>query len=108
MNVLFLCTSNRHRSRTAEELFNALDEGHEYKSAGLSYKYVAKENTTLCDEKMLAWADKVFVCEHMHIQRIQQYTGDVFISKIENLDIADVYSYFQRELVLALLAKCKF
>lgn len=108
MNILFLCTSNRHRSRTAEELFNALDGGNEYKSAGLSYKYVAKENTTLCDEKMLAWANKVFVFEDMHIQRIQQHTGDVFISKIENLDIADEYSYFQRELVLALLAKCKF
>lgn len=56
---------------------------------GGSAKYVNKAGSTLCTEKMLEWADKVYVFESEHIKRIQQHTGDVFISKIENLDIAD-------------------
>jgi len=108
MNILFLCTANLQRSKTAEELFKAFDNKNEYRSAGLSFKYVKKAGSTLCTEEMLHWADKVYVFENEHIKRIQQHTGNVFISKIENLDIADEYSYFQRELVLALLAKCKF
>ncbi|PAJ74111.1 hypothetical protein CJF42_12420 [Pseudoalteromonas sp. NBT06-2] len=108
MNILFLCTANIQRSKTAEELFSAIDNSNEYRSAGLSLKYVEKAGSTICTEEMLQWADKVCVFEREHIKRIQQHTGDVFISKIENLDIADEYSYFQRELVLTLLEKCKF
>lgn len=107
MNVLFLCTANACRSRTAEELFGALAPSHEYKSAGLSYKYVARENSTLCDEEMLSWADKIFTFEDMHIQRIQQHTGAQYLYKIENLLINDEYVYFQRELVLLLLQRVK-
>lgn len=107
MNILFLCTANIQRSKTAEELFRAIDNSNEYLSAGLSFKYVEKAGSTLCTEEMLQWADKVYVFENEHIKRIQQHTGDVFIPKIENLDIADVYSYFQRELVLMLLNKIK-
>lgn len=108
MNILFLCTANIQRSKTAEELFRALDNSNEYRSAGLSAKYVNKAGSTLCTEEMLKWADKVYIFEIEHIKRIQKHTGDVFISKIVNLDIADQYSYFQRELVLTLLEKCKF
>lgn len=108
MNILFLCTANIQRSKTAEELFRTFDNSNEYQSAGLSSKYVEKASSTLCTEEMLQWADKVYVFENEHIKRIQQHTGDVFISKIENLDIADEYSYYQRELVLVLLEKCKF
>lgn len=108
MNILFLCTANIQRSKTAEELFRAFDYANEYRSAGLSSKYVEKAGSTLCTKEMLQWADKVYVFENEHIKRIQQHTGDVFISKIENLDIADEFSYFQRELVLAVLEKCKF
>lgn len=108
MNILFLCTANIQRSKTGEELFRALDNSNEYRSAGLSAKYVNKAGSTLCTEEMLKWADKVYVFENEHIKRIQQHTGDTFTSKIVNLDIADEYFYFQRELVLTLLEKCKF
>jgi Predicted protein tyrosine phosphatase len=55
MNTLFLCTANKQRSRTA--------------------KYVAKANTRLCTEEMLIWADKIYVFEDEHIERIKKYTG---------------------------------
>ena len=102
MNILFLCTANKQRSKTAEELFSALDKCNEYKSAGLSSKYVEKAGSTLCTEELLDWADKIYTFEDMHTQRITQHTGDKFLSKVTNLDIEDKYQYFQRELVLLL------
>lgn len=38
MNILFLCTANKQRSKTAEELFSVMDKNNHYKSAGLSAK----------------------------------------------------------------------
>ena len=107
MNILFLCTANIQRSKTAEEIFRAANKNHLYKSAGLSEKYVKKANSTLCTEKMLQWADRIYVFEQQHIDRIQSHTGEVFLTKIINLDIPDVYQYFQRELVLKLIKKIK-
>ncbi|MDN3488018.1 hypothetical protein [Pseudoalteromonas sp. APC 3694] len=103
MNILFLCTANVQRSKTAEELFLAIDKSNNYKSAGLSEKYVSKVGTTLCTEDMLDWADKIYVFEKKHIDRIRQYTGEKHLHKIYNLNIEDKYQYFQRELVLLLL-----
>lgn len=105
MNILFLCTANIQRSKTAEELFRAANNNHQYKSAGLSTKYVLKANSTLCTEEMLKWADRIYVFEQQHIDRIQSHTGEAFLPKIINLNIPDDYQYFQRELVLLLLEK---
>jgi len=103
MDILFLCTSNVQRSITAEHLFTVADPKNTYSSAGLSAKYVEKASSTLCTEAMLAKADKIYVFEESHIERIRSYTSDVYLHKIINLDIADKYQYFQRELVLRLL-----
>ncbi len=106
MNILFLCTANQQRSKTAEELFCAADKRNQYKSAGLSAKYVAKAGSTLCTPELLDWADKIYVFEAAHIERIQEYTGDKFLAKITNLQIEDKYQYFQKEFVLLLLERC--
>ena len=105
MNILFLCTANIQRSKTAEEIFRAANNNHQYKSAGLSAKYVEKANSTLCTEDMLQWADQIYVFEQQHTDRIQKHAGDVYLPKIINLNIPDDYQYFQRELVLLLLEK---
>ncbi|HCP98756.1 MAG TPA: phosphotyrosine protein phosphatase [Pseudoalteromonas sp.] len=103
MKVLFLCTANVQRSRTAEELFRAINKNNIYRSAGLSEKYVSKAGTTLCTEEMLNWSDKVYVFEQSHIDRLQHHTGIKYIDKVTNLRIDDNYQYFQKELVLLLL-----
>lgn len=105
MNILFLCTANVQRSRTAAEIFSAIDKSNNYKSAGLSKKYVDKAGTNLCSEDLLDWADKICVFEEFHTEIIIQYTSDKHIHKIFNLNIEDKYKYFQRELVLLLLEK---
>lgn len=105
MNFLVLCTANFQRSKTAEELFSALDKNNHYKSAGLSKKYVAKNNSTLCTEEMLQWSDRIIVFEDKHLERIREHTGTKYLDKIINLDIADKFKYFEPELVLLILEK---
>jgi predicted protein tyrosine phosphatase len=105
MNILFLCTANIQRSKTAEEIFSCIDKTNEYRSAGLSYKYTQKMGSTLCTEEVLQWADEIYVFEDMHIERIRQHTGEQHLHKLINLQIEDKYQYFQRELVLLLLDK---
>jgi len=106
LNILFLCTANKQRSRTAQELLGAVNKTHQYKSAGLSLKYVQKAGTTICTVEMLSWADKIYVFENGHTERIKEYTGEKYLSKITNLKIEDEYEYFQRELVLLILERC--
>ncbi|WP_462180471.1 hypothetical protein [Pseudoalteromonas gelatinilytica] len=91
MNILFLCTSNLNRSKTAEEHFAAKDPLRAYRSAGLSEKECKRNNTTLCSEELLTWADVVFVMEDEHVRRIEQYTGQRFLDKVINLNIPDIY-----------------
>ena len=105
MNILFLCTANIQRSKTAEEIFRSVDVSNQYRSAGLSAKYTQRMGSTLCTDAMLKWADAIYVFEEMHIERIQEHTGEQYLSKITNLHIADEYQFFQRELVLLLLEK---
>lgn len=99
MNVLFLCTANLNRSKTAEVHFAAKDPANVYRSAGLSEKECHRNGTTLCTEAMLAWADVVFVMQYSHIRRIEQYTGQRFLSKVINLDIPDVYKFGETALI---------
>ena len=105
MNILFLCTANIQRSKTAEELFQVIDKRNIYRSAGLSAKYVAKAGSTLCSEELLEWADRIYVFEQAHIDRISLHTGNPHLSQIVNLNIPDEFQYFQRELVLLLIER---
>lgn len=107
MNILFLCTANLNRSRTAEDFFSSTCAAHQYKSAGLSQKYCQKYGTTLCTIELLTWADKIFVMEDMHVQRIAEHAGESYLNKLEVLNVDDVYKYMQRELIEKLLANDK-
>ena len=99
MNILFLCTANLNRSKTAELHFASKDPVNVYRSAGLSEKECNRNGTRLCTEEMLEWADTIYVMEHTHIVRIEQYTGQRFLNKIINLDIPDVYSFGESTLI---------
>lgn len=99
MNILFLCTSNLNRSKTAEEHFAEKDPLRVYRSAGLSEKECKRNNTTLCSEELLEWSDVVFVMEKEHVRRIENYTGQRFLDKVINLDIPDVYQHGEPALI---------
>ncbi|MBE9396323.1 hypothetical protein IOQ59_03515 [Pontibacterium sp. N1Y112] len=48
MKVLFICTANIQRSLTAEHVCRTLYPEHQFKSAGVSKKECARNNSTLC------------------------------------------------------------
>ena len=98
--VLFICSQNRLRSPTAEEVF-ASWQGLEVASAGL-----ADEAENPVTPELLAWADVIFVMEKVHrsklAKRFRAHLGD---KRIVCLDIPDEYDYMDPALVALLKAK---
>ncbi|MBP6732294.1 MAG: hypothetical protein KA149_09555 [Chitinophagales bacterium] len=97
MKILFVCSKNKWRSRTAETIFKDAAP-HFVKSAGTDEGARIK-----LTEKHLAWADLIFVMENKHRQLIKQkFRGKYDAEKIVVLDIEDNYQYMDEELILSL------
>lgn len=107
MKLLFLCSSNINRSRTAETLFREKFPEYEIRSAGLNEKSCRDNGTTFATEAMLEAADRVFVMEEKHIGWITKATGERFRAKLVNLDIPDIYRYMDAALLDVLETKIK-
>jgi len=94
MNLLFVCSRNQWRSPTAEEIFKNSQE-HQVKSAGT--EPLARIKIT---EKLITWADIIFVMEKKHKDRIEQRFATVVNEKeLIVLDIPDNYQFMDEELV---------
>jgi len=99
-HVLFLCSRNRLRSPTAEQVF-ATWPNVETDSAGL-----ADDADTLLSVEQLDWADLIFVMEKSHRRRLlQRYRAHLKRQRIVVLDIPDEYDFMQPELVERLFHK---
>ena len=97
MNLLFVCSRNQWRSPTAEAIFKNYAK-HQTKSAGTEPSAHIRIN-----EKLLLWADIVFVMEKKHRLRIQEkFPFVVHEKQIIVLDIPDEYQFMDEELVLSL------
>ncbi|MFD0766369.1 low molecular weight protein tyrosine phosphatase family protein [Mucilaginibacter lutimaris] len=96
-NLLFICSKNQWRSPTAELLFRG-HQLHQSRSAGNSDKARVKLN-----QKMLDWADVVFVMENKHRDIIKQQF-DARHKQIQVLNIPDEYQYNDPELIEILKA----
>src|SRR5688572_21201566 len=82
--MLFICSRNRLRSPTAEQVF-AHWPGVETDSAGLA----PDANNPVTPEN-LAWADIVFVMERIHRTRLSQlFAAHLRGKRVVCLDIAD-------------------
>jgi predicted protein tyrosine phosphatase len=94
MNILFVCSMNKWRSRTAETIFRN-NQKHHIKSAGTDNDARIK-----ITEKLIDWADLIFVMEKRHRERLQEKFGSVTDDKeIIILDIPDDYQYMDPELI---------
>lgn len=92
--ALFICSQNRLRSPTAEQVF-ASWPGVETDSAGLG----GDASVPLSPEQ-IAWATIVFVMEKAHRRRLgERFRAHLNGKKVICLDIPDNYSYMQPELV---------
>ena len=96
LKILFVCTANRMRSKTAEKIYEN-DKRFTVKSAGVAD--FADVPLTL---ELLNWADYVVVMEEMHLEWLNE-TYPRFYSrkqkKIICLDIPDIYNFMDFELV---------
>ena len=96
--ILFVCTANIDRSRTAEDLYRN-DERYETRSAG-----VAPFATQPLTRELLLWADRVFVMnehEDQHRTLIRIRFPDVD-RPVVDLDIEDRWPRGDPELVALL------
>ena len=98
--LLFVCTENIQRSRTAEDLYKD-DSRFEVKSAGVSV--AATQPLT---RKLLEWADYIYVMEESHKQYIHDEYPDIYKKKrIRCLYIDDIYYYMDAKLVAIIKEK---
>lgn len=94
MKILFICSRNKWRSLTAETIFKD-DQNHHVRSAGTENDARIKVN-----EKLIQWAELIFVMEKRHKQRLQEKFGETLQDKkVITLDIEDNYQYMDEELI---------
>lgn len=97
MNILFVCSRNQWRSPTAEAIFKH-SQLYQVRSAGTEPS--ARIRIT---EKLVDWADIIFVMEKKHRQRIREkFEFATNGKKIIVLDIPDEYAYMDEELIESL------
>ena len=103
MNVLFVCSKNKWRSRTAETIFKNKN-GLNIKSAGTEQS--ARIRLTW---KMVEWAEVIFVMENKHKKRIfRDFKNSIDQQEIIVLDIPDNYPYMDEELIELLTQSVNF
>lgn len=97
IRTLFICYYNRKRSATAERVFGrnpALD----VRSAGTSDEAMVQVN-----ERMLAWADVVFVMEDDQRRELERmFPAHPALDRLVCLEIPDKYEFLDPELVTLL------
>ncbi|MDH0895759.1 MULTISPECIES: low molecular weight protein tyrosine phosphatase family protein [unclassified Pseudomonas] len=98
--ALFICSRNRLRSPTAEQLFAGWP-GVESDSACL-----APDAEVPLSAEQVEWAELIFVMERAHQKRLQQRFGSLLRGRqVICLGIPDDYNYMQPELVELLEAR---
>ena len=99
-HVLFICSQNRLRSPTAEQIFSA-HPGIECSSAGLN-----NDADNPVTSELVEWAEIIFVMEEGHrnklLSKFKRYLGN---KQVICLDIPDIYGFMDPTLVSLLKAK---
>ena len=90
--VLFVCTANALRSRTAEEIFKNRNN-LEVKSAGTHN--IADVKVT---KELIHWADRIFVMELHHKKHLLRLDPESKY-KIIVLNIPDIYDFMDPQLI---------
>ena len=97
LKLLFVCSRNRWRSPTAEQVFDGGD-GIQARSAGTETGARIKVAAG-----HIGWADLIFVMEKKHLRRLQEKFPDELDDKrVVCLNIPDDYQFMQPELITLL------
>lgn len=98
-NVLFVCSANRLRSPTAEQVFS-LRGGLEVMSAGTD-PHCGNPLTA----ELVEWADVIFVMERAHRNRLSRRFRSSLRARVICLNIPDDYDYMDPALIRLLEAR---
>ncbi|QKC93990.1 low molecular weight protein tyrosine phosphatase family protein [Mesorhizobium sp. NZP2298] len=99
-NILFVCSQNRLRSPTAEQVFSK-SRDIEVASAGTNH-----DVDTPLTHQLVAWADIIFVMEKAHRAKLQKkFKMSLKQARVICLDIPDDYEFMDPELIRILEAK---
>lgn len=98
--VLFVCSQNRLRSPTAEQVFSS-HPGLEVASAGLNH-----DAEVPLTAEMVTWAEIIFVMERTHRNKLQKHFREALNGKrVICLEIPDDYEFMDPVLIRLLKAK---
>ena len=99
-NILFVCSQNKLRSPTAEQVFSTWPH-IEVSSAGTN-----NDAENPLSTELIQWADIIFVMEKAHRTKIQaRYRAALNSKRLICLDIPDNYTFMETALVTLLEAK---
>ena len=99
-NVLFVCSQNRLRSPTAEQVFSGRGD-IEVASAGTNH-----DADNPLTHELVAWADIIFVMEKAHRAKLQQkFKTSLKKARVICLDIPDDYEFMDPVLIRLLEAR---
>lgn len=94
IRVLFICSQNKLRSRTAQTLFESRS-GFEVRSAGTS-----PDARVVLDAELIQWADRIVCMDREHLAHVRKKFGAIVEHRILLCwGIPDDYDYMQAELV---------
>lgn len=97
LQVLFICSMNQWRSRTAEDVYR---RRHDLDVRSRGTRRQARQRVRAAD---LKWADVVLVMEPKHERRLRaEFPGETRFVDIHVLDVPDEYRHMDPELVVAL------
>lgn len=92
--LLFVCSQNKLRSPTAEEVFSTWP-GVEVASAGLN-----NDAEVPLTAELVEWADIIFVMERVHRSKLtSRFTPQLNGQRVVCLDIPDRYQFMDPALV---------
>ncbi|SDQ58635.1 Predicted protein tyrosine phosphatase [Pseudoxanthomonas sp. CF125] len=99
-NVLFVCSRNRLRSPTAEQVF-ASWPGIETASAGIN-----RDADNPVTPELLQWADLILVMERAHRSKLSaKFSAQLASKRMVCLEIPDDFDYMEPALVELLKAR---
>ena len=103
--ILFVCSANVDRSKTAEDFYAEQFSEFKFHSAGTNHTICKEKGTNALVQEDVDWADLILVMETKHRDWIYNNL-ETKGSQIEVLNIEDVYTYYSIKLIEILQQKC--
>ncbi len=107
MHILFVCSANKDRSKTAEIFLSEQYPQHTFISAGTNQKICMQLGTEFINNELLNEADLILVMEQKHFKFIKEKLGTAYTAKMKVLGIQDIYDFGDAGLKELLLEKTK-